>query len=64
LGFKLNNIAQFSLLKYECWTQNDGKCDENQQTLPNNLLEMSIGQITWLRAKKIKEALNGLIQDI
>lgn len=25
---------------------------------------MSIGQITWLRAKKIKEALNGLIQDI
>jgi len=64
LGFKPNNIAQFSLLKYECWTQNDGKYDENQQTLPNNLLEMSIGQITWLRAKKIKEALNGLIQDI
>jgi hypothetical protein len=34
------------------------------QSSPNDLLEMSIMKITWLRVKKIKNALNGLILDI
>ena len=42
------------------------KCgsDENQQALLKDLLHVPIGPITRARSKKIKEALNGLIQDI
>jgi hypothetical protein len=38
--------------------------DENQQASPKDPLEVSIGLITRSRAKKIKDAFNGLIQDI
>ena len=37
--------------------------DENQQALKDPL-HISIGSITKARSKKIKEALNGLIQEI
>ena len=37
--------------------------DENQQVLKDPLY-VSIGSITRARSKKIKEALNGLIQEI
>ena len=37
--------------------------DENQQAL-KDLLHVPIGPITRARSKKIKEALNGLIQEI
>ena len=37
--------------------------DENQQAL-KDLLYISVGPITRARSKKIKEALNGLIQEI
>jgi len=38
--------------------------DENQRASPKDPLEVSIGLITRSRAKKIKDAFNGLIQDI
>jgi hypothetical protein len=41
---------------------NDG--DENQQAPLKDLLHVPVGPITRARSKKIKEALNGLIQDI
>ena len=37
--------------------------DENQQAF-KDLLHVPVGPITKARSKKIKEALNGLIQDI
>ena len=37
--------------------------DENQQAL-KDLLHVPVGPITRARSKKIKEALNGLIQEI
>ena len=37
--------------------------DENQQAL-KDLLHVPIGPITRARSKKIKEAINGLIQEI
>ena len=37
--------------------------DENQQAL-NDLQHVLVGPITIVRSKKIKEALNGLIQEI
>ena len=39
-------------------------CDENQQAPLKNLLHVPVGSITRAKSKKIKEALNGLIQDI
>uniref|UniRef100_A0A2N9H617 Pentacotripeptide-repeat region of PRORP domain-containing protein n=1 Tax=Fagus sylvatica TaxID=28930 RepID=A0A2N9H617_FAGSY len=39
-------------------------CDENQQALLKDPLHVPVGPITRARSKKIKEALNGLIQDI
>ena len=39
-------------------------CDENQQAPLKDLLHVLVGPITRARSKKIKEALNGLIQDI
>jgi hypothetical protein len=38
--------------------------DENQQALLKDPLHVPVGPITRARSKKIKEALNGLIQDI
>jgi hypothetical protein len=38
--------------------------DENQQALLKDPLHVPVGSITRARSKKIKEALNGLIQDI
>ena len=38
--------------------------DENQQELLKDPLHVPVGPITRARSKKIKEALNGLIQDI
>jgi hypothetical protein len=38
--------------------------DENQQALLKDPLHVPLGPITRARSKKIKEALNGLIQDI
>ena len=38
-------------------------CDENQQALKDPL-HVPVGPITRARSKKIKEALNGLIQEI
>ena len=38
-------------------------CDENQQAFKDPL-HVSVGPITNTRSKKIKEALNGLIQEI
>ena len=38
-------------------------CDENQQALKDPLY-VPVGPITRARSKKIKEALNGLIQEI
>jgi hypothetical protein len=38
--------------------------DENQQALLKDPLNVPVGPITRARSKKIKEALNGLIQDI
>jgi hypothetical protein len=35
--------------------------DENQQAPLNDPLHVSVGPITIVRSKKIKEALNGLI---
>ena len=40
------------------------KHDENQQALLKDPLHVPVGPITRARSKKIKEALNGLIQDI
>ena len=41
-----------------------GKNDENQQALLKDPLHVPVGPITRARSKKIREALNGLIQDI
>jgi hypothetical protein len=38
--------------------------DENQQALLKDPLHVPVGPITRARSKRIKEALNGLIQDI
>lgn len=38
--------------------------DENQRAPLNDLLHVLVGLITRARSKKIKEALNGLIQEI
>jgi hypothetical protein len=38
--------------------------DENQQAPLKDPLHVPVGPITRARSKKIKEALNGLIQDI
>ena len=38
--------------------------DENQQATLKDLLHVPVGPITRVRSKKIKETLNGLIQDI
>ena len=38
--------------------------DENQNTSPKDPLHVPIGPITRARAKKFKEALIGLIQDL
>ena len=38
--------------------------DENQQALLKDPLHVPVGPITRAKSKKIKEALNGLIQDI
>jgi hypothetical protein len=38
--------------------------DENQQALLKDPLHVPVGPITRARSKQIKEALNGLIQDI
>ena len=38
--------------------------DENQQELLKDPLHVPVGPITRARSKKIKAALNGLIQDI
>ena len=38
--------------------------DENQQALLKDPLHVPVGPTTRTRSKKIKEALNGLIQDI
>ena len=38
--------------------------DENQNALPKDPLQVPVGPITRARAKKFKEALNGLIQDL
>ena len=38
--------------------------DENQQILPKDPLHIPVGLIIRARAKRIKEALNGLIQEI
>ena len=40
------------------------KLDENQQALLKDPLHVPVGPITRARSKKIKEAHNGLIQDI
>ena len=40
------------------------RTDENQQALLKDPLHVPVGPITRARSKKIKEALNGLIQDI
>jgi hypothetical protein len=39
-------------------------CDENQQAPLKDPLHVPVRPITRARSKKIKEALNGLIQDI
>ena len=39
-------------------------CDENQQAPLKDPLHVPVGPITRARSKKIKEALNGLIQEI
>ena len=39
-------------------------CDENQQALLKDPLHVPVGPITRARSKKVKEVLNGLIQDI
>jgi hypothetical protein len=49
------NFAQFCL---------KSPLDENQQALLKDPLHVPVGPITRARSKKIKEALNGLIQDI
>jgi hypothetical protein len=38
--------------------------DENQQASVKDSLHVLVGPITRVRSKKIKEALNGLIQEI
>ena len=38
--------------------------DENQQAPLKDPLHVPVGPITRVRSKKIKEALNGLLQDI
>ena len=43
---------------------NNIKDDENQQALPYDPLDLTIGPITRLMAKKIKEALIRLIHNI
>ena len=50
----VENIAQFCLKSP----------DENQEELLKDPLHVPVGPITRARSKKIKEALNGLIQDI
>ena len=38
-------------------------CDENKGAAPRDPLHVPVGPITRARAKRFKEALNGLIQD-
>ena len=44
-------------------TSCSSKADENQQAFKDPL-HVPVGPITWAGSKKIKEALNGLIQEI
>jgi hypothetical protein len=44
--------------------ENEHRPDENQQAPLKDPLHVPVGPITRARSKKIKEALNGLIQDI
>ena len=46
-----------------CEERSSGRLDENQQAF-NDPLHVPVGPITKARIKKIKEALNGLIQEI
>ena len=41
----------------------EGGNDENKGVAPRDLLHVPVGTITRARAKRFKEALNGLIQD-
>jgi hypothetical protein len=58
---------QHHLLLWDARNAHHRQCfqpDENQQALLKDPLHVPVGPITRARSKKIKEALNGLIQDI
>ena len=55
-----SNLLAFPL---QCTTKDGCALDENQQAL-KDLLYVPVRPITRARSKKIKEALNGLIQEI
>ena len=57
--FALNRTSPLFLAKRTRWHD-----DENQQALLKDPLHVPVGPITRARSKKIKEALNRLIQDI
>jgi hypothetical protein len=48
----------------EAILQHDEDQSNTKRNYANDSLEVSIGSITRARAKKLKEALNGLVQNI
>jgi len=48
----------------EAILQHDEDQSNTKRNYANDSLEVSIGSITRVRAKKLKEALNGLVQNI
>ena len=55
---------EFIYAKKDFQSIEDLSCNQEQPTTSKDSLEVLIGSITGLRSKKIKEALNGFIQDI
>ena len=53
------SIEVHNIFQYFCWVSND----ENHKAFKDPL-HVPVGPITKARSKKIKEALNGLIQEI
>ena len=60
-----STYASFSTFsKAFLWDSDASNSDENQQAPLKDPLHVPVGPITRARSKKIKEVLNGLIQDI